>query len=160
MPSQSKKQQRFFGAVMGAKEGQKGVSGAAKKVAKEMPKKEIKKFLKTKKGAPESKDQDENYNPKKADRNKDGKVSDWEENMSKKAGFKKAPKKGEQDEQCELKARMRAKKNSPIKESASITSFIECILTKNYHNANKYLKDIINSKIEDKISKEIDTPLF
>ncbi len=31
---------------MGAKVGQKDVSGAAKEVAKEMPKKEIKKFLK------------------------------------------------------------------------------------------------------------------
>lgn len=47
MPSKTEKQKRFFGAVMGAKKGQKGVSGKAKKVAKEMPKKEIKKFLKT-----------------------------------------------------------------------------------------------------------------
>jgi len=46
MPAKSEKQKRFFGAVMGAKKGQKGVSGAAKKAAKEMPEKEIKKFLK------------------------------------------------------------------------------------------------------------------
>ncbi len=46
MPAKSEKQRKFFGAVMGAKKGQKGVSGAAKVVAKEMPKKEIKKFLK------------------------------------------------------------------------------------------------------------------
>lgn len=46
MPAKSEKQRRFFGAVMGAKEGQKGVSGEAKKVAKEMTKKEIKKYLK------------------------------------------------------------------------------------------------------------------
>jgi hypothetical protein len=46
MPAKSEKQKKFFGAVMGAKEGQKGVTGAAKKAAKEMPKKEIKKFLK------------------------------------------------------------------------------------------------------------------
>lgn len=50
MPSTTEKQKRFFGAVMGAKKGQKGVSGAAKKVAKEMPKKEIKKYLKVKEG--------------------------------------------------------------------------------------------------------------
>ena len=31
---------------MGAKKGQKGVKGAAKEVAKEMPEKEIKKYLK------------------------------------------------------------------------------------------------------------------
>ena len=47
MPAKSEKQKKFFGAVMGAKKGQKGVTGAAKKTAKEMPKKEIKKFLKT-----------------------------------------------------------------------------------------------------------------
>lgn len=46
MPAKSEKQRKFFGAVMGAKKGQKSVSGAAKKVAKDMPKKEIKKFLK------------------------------------------------------------------------------------------------------------------
>lgn len=48
MPAKSEKQRNFFGAVMGAKKGQKGVSGAAKKTAKEMPEKEIKKFLKLK----------------------------------------------------------------------------------------------------------------
>ena len=46
MPAKSEKQRKFFGAVMGAKEGKKGVTGTAKKVAKEMPKKEIKHFLK------------------------------------------------------------------------------------------------------------------
>lgn len=46
MPAKSEKQRKFFGAVMGAKKGQSKVSGAAKKVAKDMPKKEIKKFLK------------------------------------------------------------------------------------------------------------------
>lgn len=46
MPAKSEKQRKFFGAVMGAKKGQKGVSGAAKKAAKNMPEKEIKKFLK------------------------------------------------------------------------------------------------------------------
>jgi hypothetical protein len=46
MPAKSEKQRKFFGAVMGAKKGQKGVTGAAKKAAKDMPEKEIKKFLK------------------------------------------------------------------------------------------------------------------
>lgn len=48
MPAKSNKQRKFFGAVMGAKKGQKGVTGAAKEVAKEMPEKEVKKFLKVK----------------------------------------------------------------------------------------------------------------
>lgn len=46
MPAKSEKQRKFFGAAMGAKKHQKGVKGAAKKVAKQMPEKEIKKFLK------------------------------------------------------------------------------------------------------------------
>jgi len=49
MPSVSEKQRKFFGAVMGAKKGQTGIKKKAKKVAEEMPKKEIKKFLKVKK---------------------------------------------------------------------------------------------------------------
>jgi hypothetical protein len=46
MSAKSEKQKKFFGAVMGAKKGQSGVTGCAKKAAKEMPEKEIKKFLK------------------------------------------------------------------------------------------------------------------
>lgn len=46
MPAKSEKQRKFFGAVMGAKKHQKGVKGAAKKVAKQMPEKKIKEFLK------------------------------------------------------------------------------------------------------------------
>lgn len=49
MPSTSKKQQRFFGAVMSAKKGGKGITGAAKKAAKGMSKKSITDFLKLKK---------------------------------------------------------------------------------------------------------------
>ena len=46
MPATSEKQKRFFGAVMGAKKGQKGVTGAAKQAAKDMSKTQIKHFLK------------------------------------------------------------------------------------------------------------------
>lgn len=46
MPAKTEKQKKFFGAVMGAKKGQTNITGAAKKAAKELPKKEIKKFLK------------------------------------------------------------------------------------------------------------------
>jgi hypothetical protein len=59
MPSKSEKQKNFFGAVMGAKKGQQGVSGEAKKVAKKMPKKKIKEFLKTKNENEESKPKEE-----------------------------------------------------------------------------------------------------
>jgi hypothetical protein len=46
MPAKTEKQRKFFGAVMSAKKGKKGVTGAAKKAAKEMSKKTIKDFLK------------------------------------------------------------------------------------------------------------------
>lgn len=46
MPAKSEKQRKFFGAVMGAKKSNDKVKGAAAKVAKKMPKKKIKKFLK------------------------------------------------------------------------------------------------------------------
>lgn len=46
MPAKSEKQRKFFGAVMSAKKGKSGVSGAAKKTAKEMTTKQISDFLK------------------------------------------------------------------------------------------------------------------
>lgn len=46
MPAKSEKQRKFFGAVMSAKRGKKGVTGAAKKASKEMSEKTIKDFLK------------------------------------------------------------------------------------------------------------------
>ena len=45
MPATSEKQRKFFGAVMGAKKGQSGVSGPAKKAARGMTKTQIKHFL-------------------------------------------------------------------------------------------------------------------
>jgi hypothetical protein len=45
MPSKTEKQRRFFGAVMGAKEGKSGASKKAKEVASSMSKKTIKDFL-------------------------------------------------------------------------------------------------------------------
>ena len=46
MPAKTEKQRKFFGAVMSAKKGKKGVTGAAKKAAKEMSADTIKDFLK------------------------------------------------------------------------------------------------------------------
>ena len=46
MPAKSEKQRKFFGAVMSAKKGKKGVSGAAKKAASEMTTKQVSDFLK------------------------------------------------------------------------------------------------------------------
>jgi hypothetical protein len=46
MPAKTEKQRKFFGAVMSAKKGKKGVTGAAKRAAKEMSANTIKDFLK------------------------------------------------------------------------------------------------------------------
>lgn len=120
MPSTSEKQKRFFGAVMGAKKGQKGVSGKAKKVAKELPKKEIKKFLK----GPE--DEEDNINTD---------TPNTEEHSSK-------------------------KKRKKMEESTDIASFIESILNKNYAEANKYLNNAVELKIQKRIEQELAKPLF
>lgn len=48
MPATSEKQRRFFGAVMAAKKGKKGVGGKARDAAKGMSKDTIKDFLKKK----------------------------------------------------------------------------------------------------------------
>ena len=45
MPAKTKKQQKFFGAVMSAKKGKKNIKGPAAKAAKSMSKKQIKDFL-------------------------------------------------------------------------------------------------------------------
>jgi hypothetical protein len=53
MPAVSKKQEKFFRVVAAAKEGKKGISKKAKDVSEQMSKKDIKKYTKAKKGAPE-----------------------------------------------------------------------------------------------------------
>lgn len=47
-----------------------------------------------------------------------------------------------------------------VGESASIVKFIEAIMTEDHAKAHKYLKDTINKKIQEKISQEIEKPLF
>lgn len=45
-------------------------------------------------------------------------------------------------------------------ESTDISKFIECILTKNYADADKYIKQAVESKLQQKIEQELSTPLF
>jgi hypothetical protein len=213
MPAKSEKQKRFFGAVMGAKKGQSKVSGEAKKVANELPKKEIKKFLKTededeqsiskqmkqtgkaiikgpqvkerKKFAPATKVED----PKKGKGSyKRKETFDEEEQMTvplrreptrhEKIGSdlrKKSHRKPSIDHSklgevplkryAPPKNRIQQmdndmKKRKTMGENTDISKFIECILTKNYVSANKYIKQAVESKIQVKIEQELSTPLF
>lgn len=51
-------------------------------------------------------------------------------------------------------------KKKVVKESADIKGFIAAISGKKYALANKYLKAVINSKIQDRISSSLNEPLF
>lgn len=151
MPSKSEKQRKFFGAVMGAKKGKSKVSGAAKKAAKKMPEKVIKKFLKKEKQKPE---EDAESIAKKV--KKDGKVKFTKEapkdrKKTAPATQVQKPKKG--------KGSYNRKSKDVVQES-NILSFIDCVLEKNYNDASKYLTSILNSKLQERIEKELATPLF
>lgn len=50
--------------------------------------------------------------------------------------------------------------NNCVKESTSITKFIEAVMSDNPAEAHKHLKDTINMKIQKRIAAEIDNPLF
>lgn len=50
--------------------------------------------------------------------------------------------------------------NNCVKESVSISKFIEAIMTKNHAQAHKQLKSAVNGKIQKRIAQEIDKPLF
>lgn len=139
MPSKTEKQKRFFGAVMGAKKGQKKVSGEAKKVAKEMPKKKIEEFLKT--------EGEEDEQSKKKITLKGPKVKERKH-------FAPPTKPHNNDK------KYKRDKKVDLQESASVIKFIEAIMTKNHAEAHSHLKNMINQKIQQKISQEIEKPLF
>lgn len=47
-----------------------------------------------------------------------------------------------------------------LKENSDISKFLECLLLKNYAEANKYLHNVVEYKIQQKIEQELTTPLF
>jgi hypothetical protein len=47
-----------------------------------------------------------------------------------------------------------------VKESNDIVKFIEALSAEKYAQANKYLVNIIETKISDRISASLDEPLF
>lgn len=52
------------------------------------------------------------------------------------------------------------KKKTPITESKGIVAFINAISNKNYAQANKYLKGVIEDKLQQRISASLNEPLF
>lgn len=51
-------------------------------------------------------------------------------------------------------------KKKNLKESVDIAKFISAISTKNYAEANKYLKAVIEDKIMNRINSAVQQPLF
>jgi hypothetical protein len=45
-------------------------------------------------------------------------------------------------------------------EACEITKFLESLINKNYSEANKYIKAVVDSKIQKRIKEELNTPLF
>ena len=147
MPAKTEKQKRFFGAVEGAKHGEKGVSGKAKKVAKEISDKDAKDMLKVKK------DEDEESVSKQL--KKKGKaVIDGPKVKDRK---KFAPSTKVEKDKTKYDRKEDKKK---LDENINIHNFIECLLLKKYASANKYLNNAVELKIQEQIEAELETPLF
>jgi hypothetical protein len=93
------------------------------------------------------------------------KGSDFEMSEVKKADLERMRKenKGKKlspPKQTKLKGGLQKTLKKELNESASIIKFIEAIMTEDHAKAHKYLKDTINKKIQEKISQEIEKPLF
>jgi hypothetical protein len=50
--------------------------------------------------------------------------------------------------------------DAKLTESSEIFKFVECILGENHADAQKHLSNIIDNKLQQLISKEIEKPLF
>lgn len=58
------------------------------------------------------------------------------------------------------KAAKDKKKKKIVKENVLIANFIKCVSEENYAEANKYLKQVIENKIMERISQAIKPTLF
>ncbi len=52
------------------------------------------------------------------------------------------------------------KETIELQESINIQNFINSISTKNYALAHKYLKQVVDSKLQARIAASLDKPLF
>jgi hypothetical protein len=60
-----------------------------------------------------------------------------------------------------MKKAIKDKKNKKIvKENTLIANFIKCVSEENYAEANKYLKQVVEAKLQAKISQAIKPTLF
>lgn len=54
----------------------------------------------------------------------------------------------------------RKEEKDVVQENMDLINFINCIITKKYASANKYLNNAVELKIQKVIETEIETPLF
>lgn len=84
---------------------------------------------------------------------------------------KKTPNKGAKPDYIDLdkdgnkkesmkKAAKDKKNKKVVKENVLIANFIKCVSEKNYAEANKYLKQVIENKLMERISQAIKPTLF
>lgn len=92
----------------------------------------------------------------KKDYDKDGKV---ESSSDEYMGVKDRASKNATGIKAKKKAKS-PKTKKKLNESESVAAFINSISCKNYSQANKYLKGIMDSKIENRISASLNEPLF
>jgi len=52
------------------------------------------------------------------------------------------------------------RKKETFDESVDISMFLDNLISKNYAEADKYIKRVIDSKIQERIARELNTPLF
>ena len=103
---------------------------------------------------------------RKPPKEEDAEYKEGETSEIKKAhldALRKKNKKNKKDLPLPKETKLRKLKPSDfeeLRESASIIKFLEAIMTEDHAKAHKYLKDTINHKIQERISKEIEKPLF
>jgi len=96
----------------------------------------------------------------KKDYDKDGKVeSPADEYRGVKGRAIRKAKAGSMSK-TKTKAKPKTVSKKNITESAAISKFINSISSKNYAEANKYLKGVIKSKLEARINSSLNEPLF
>lgn len=103
----------------------------------------------------------------KKDYDKDGKVESPSDEYKgvkdkaiKKAKFSKGKAKGKMKPKAKGNPFAKKEEEEMVSEASGVVKFINAISSKNYAQANKYLKGIMASKIENRISASLNEPLF
>jgi hypothetical protein len=102
------------------------------------------------------------HKPDFPDLDKDGNKKEPMKAAAKTAKMKahKKPFAKSKPEEKQKKGKKKPNKKEQMNENTLISSFINCVLEKKYSEADKYLTDILTSKMQQRIEGELSTPLF